>query len=470
MASSVARAVSAPAPFDGLSQRIVPLGYLVVETLAFLDGLEARSAANLSDVETLRAVGNHISHAIAEVGAGMAQLSAAASEAENAAAERLEAIAVSSERLRRLGEWGTGISARTDALDHVLAEIVAANGQIGRITRQVNILAVNASIEAARAGEAGRGFAIVADAIKELSRQTAQAASGVEESIASLDDWTRMMRDDAARYAGEFAAGIAGADATRQVVGLIAKEMTRARTGIAQVEGSMRRLDHDNQTAQPVYDAIDSNAHAVARELGAARDRAGQMMDTCETLLQRTVESEQEGPDHRFIAYVSGMAARVKDAMERGLNRGLIDRQALFAFDYAPIPGSNPVQHETPFARFIDFAVQDMLEEALEYDPAVVFCAICDRNGYIPTHNRKFSHAPGPDPAWNAAHCRNRRIFSDRAGRKAGANRAPFLLQVYRRDMGAEGFVMMKDISVPLIVAGTHWGGLRMGYREMSAR
>ncbi|MEO0372716.1 MAG: hypothetical protein AAF231_14750, partial [Pseudomonadota bacterium] len=59
---------------------------------------------------------------------------------------------------------------------------------------------------------------------------------------------------------------------------------------------------------------------------------------------------------------------------------------------------------------------------------------------------------------------RNRRIFDDRVGLKAGQNTKPFLLQVYRRDMGGGVFKIMKDLSAPITVHGRHWGGLRLAY------
>ena len=52
----------------------------------------------------------------------------------------------------------------------------------------------------------------------------------------------------------------------------------------------------------------------------------------------------------------------------------------------------------------------------------MVFCATVDRNGYLPTHNRKFSQAQRPgDVVWNTANCRNRRVFNDRVGSRLGA-------------------------------------------------
>jgi methyl-accepting chemotaxis protein len=95
----------------------------------------------------------------------------------------------------------------------------------------------------------------------------------------------------------------------------------------------------------------------------------------------------------------------------------------------------------------------------------VVFSAAVDDRGYLPTHNLKFSLPQGPDVVWNTANSRNRRIFDDRVGLKAGQSREPFLMQVYRRDMGGGEFVMMKDLSAPITVNGRHWGGLRLAYK-----
>jgi len=196
-----------------------------------------------------------------------------------------------------------------------------------------------------------------------------------------------------------------------------------------------------------------------------ARDRVNGLIDRSEGLIQMSVELGGASSDQEFIRLVQDIAARVGTAFEAAVATGQIGLDALFQHRYRPIPGTDPEQVLAPFTALTDRILPALQEPPLSADPRVVFCAAVDRNGYLPTHNRKFSAPPGDDPVWNAAHCRNRRMFNDRVGLKAGRNTKPFLLQTYRRDMGGGAFVLMKDVSAPILVHGRHWGGLRLAFK-----
>jgi methyl-accepting chemotaxis protein len=78
-----------------------------------------------------------------------------------------------------LVELTENIAARTQDVQSILSEI-------GAIAKQTNLLALNAAIEAARAGEAGRGFAVVADEVRDLSGRTSQFSQQINKVIQEM--------------------------------------------------------------------------------------------------------------------------------------------------------------------------------------------------------------------------------------------------------------------------------------------
>lgn len=167
-----------------------------------------------------------------------------------------------------------------------------------------------------------------------------------------------------------------------------------------------------------------------------------------------------------FVTRAMAAGTELNQLFERAVATGAITLEQMFDDNYVEIPGSDPKQYRTQILDWADRALPPIQEAFLAKDSRMAFCAMIDRNGYLPVHNKIYSQPQRPgDVAYNTANCRNRRIFNDPAGLAAGRNTRPYLIQSYARDMGGGVTVMMREIDVPVKVRGRHWGGFRTAYK-----
>ena len=178
-----------------------------------------------------------------------------------------------------------------------------------------------------------------------------------------------------------------------------------------------------------------------------------------------TAASGAQTDDSPFIDCAVSVAEEMSLLLDEAVARREISLDDLFDEHYAPVANTDPPQHLTRFVALTDRLFTPVQESVLEWSDRVTFCAAVDRNGFLPTHNLKYSKPQGPDVAWNTANCRNRRLFKDRTGQAAGRNVKPFLVQTYRRDMGGGKFAILKEVDAPISVGGRQWGNLRLAFR-----
>jgi methyl-accepting chemotaxis protein len=358
------------------------------------------------------------------------------------------------------------IELRLGTVGNALAGVAKVSGSIEAIAKKTNLLALNATIEAARAGDAGKGFAVVAHEVKNLAEATRQATQLIGDTVRDLDGKVGSLIDESGD--ASLRAKNAG-DGARQIQDIITRVQDSFTAVSQEIDGVAKAATSNLSHCEMVISELGHLASSVdlsSTDLKQADDRVARLLDVSEGLIELIANSGVETSGAALIRVVIDTATRITAAFEAGLARGEITAAQLMDESYREIPGTDPKQYLTDYVAFTDRILPPIQDPIQKIDPRIVFCVAWAKGGYLPTHNPNYRLPQGPDPVWNNANCRNRRLFSDRAVHKVAANTKPFLLQTYRRDMGGGKFVLMKDLSSPIYVRGRHWGAFRMGFRQ----
>jgi methyl-accepting chemotaxis protein len=463
---------AAPAPslserlVDQLSNKIGGLGVeladvagKVQEVASRVSGQSDRFGHLQQTAETMVSANHNIANASQAV---QTATSAAVGEITQSRAAVDTAVKHIAELIEAVGR----IETRLGAVGSALAQVAKVSVSIEAIAKQTNLLALNATIEAARAGDAGRGFAVVASEVKSLAEATRKATHLIGDTVRDLDGQVGNLIGESsdaslrAKSAGEGAEQIQsiivrvqeGFTSVGQEIGGVAKAAT---SNLAHCDMVIEELGH-----------LAKGVDLSSSDLKHADERVARLLDVSEGLIAMIADSGVETSDAPLIRAVVDTAKRISDAFEAAIARGEISLDQLMDENYRQIPGTDPKQYLTNYVEFTDRILPPIQDPIQKSDSRIVFCVAWAKGGYLPTHNPNYRLPQGPDPVWNNANCRNRRLFNDRAVKKVAANTRPFLLQTYRRDMGGGNFVLMKDVSSPIHIRGRHWGAFRMGFRQ----
>lgn len=180
-------------------------------------------------------------------------------------------------------------------------------------------------------------------------------------------------------------------------------------------------------------------------------------------------EAQGEAPsaqEREMLTLAQDFARRCTEKMEAWLANKEVTKEKLFSFLYYPVAKTDPPKFSTDWDKLSDRDIQAIEESVLEKSPTIVFAVLVDRNGYLPTHNQRYSLPLTGNLASDLVNNRTKRIFNDKTGLAAARSEAPYLVQRYQRDTGEN----MVDLSVPITVAGAHWGAVRIGYRYVEGK
>jgi len=346
-------------------------------------------------------------------------------------------------------------------LQETASKIQGISDAINGIAGQTKLLALNATIEAARAGEAGRGFAVVADEVGKLSMKTTSATGEIES----------MVKETQGKISGTVSIIEQVVGRTEEMTDTMKKvgsSFSNIATAVGDSSDAMTRiggfLDGQSESVEQIAGSIGHVLDSMKETSTSSQSVSMKALDvsnSAEHIFEFLVDFDITSLDRVVLQKAKEGADQVQALFENSIDAGTITESKLFSNNYRPIPDTDPQKYHSDFDGFTDRELPKIQEPILASLDDILFVVAQDVNSYLPTYNDYLSQPLTGDYERDLVHNRTKKIYGDRAGKRASKNTNPFLLQTYKRDIGDA----LHDLSIPLYVKGKHWGCLRVGFK-----
>jgi methyl-accepting chemotaxis protein len=234
----------------------------------------------------------------AETAAGSARDSAeraggaagAAGEARDVARQGARTAQEAFDAMQAVSASSAEVTSAIRDLAHRSSEIVGIVETISGIAAQTNLLALNAAIEAARAGEQGKGFAVVADEVRQLAEGSQAAAQSIAELIGQIQIETARVVEVVEAGAERTAAGTDTVRQTREAFARIESAVSDVTDRIQEIAGAVAEIS--DGTARIQADVVE--VAAVAEESSASAEQVSASTQQTSASTQEIAASASE--------------------------------------------------------------------------------------------------------------------------------------------------------------------------------
>ena len=203
-----------------------------------------------------------------------------AGKLEAAETKGIEANQLTKESGEAIGELEQNINSAGESVQQLASEVENIEGVltvIQGVAEQTNLLALNAAIEAARAGEQGRGFAVVADEVRQLAHRTQESTQEIQTMIANLQTAAKRALtavNDSVETSGSVVERSASASAA----------ITELLSSVSDVAAMSNAILEDSKQQLSETDVISSRLEAISAMTEQAAGVANQVTQKSETL------------------------------------------------------------------------------------------------------------------------------------------------------------------------------------------